>query len=73
MPKNSLSDEYLKRVHIFRGPTHSFKKLPQFAPDLNIYEGLPEIDLKELVKNSPTAELIEQSAPGLDVRTDWLI
>lgn len=45
LPKNSLSDQYLKRVHIFRGPTHTFKKLPQFAPDINDYEGLPEIDL----------------------------
>jgi hypothetical protein len=47
MPKNSLSVEYLKNLHVFRGNTHDFEFLPQFAPDQNIYEGLPEIDLRD--------------------------
>jgi hypothetical protein len=66
MPKNTLSEKYMKNVHIFRGPTHGFKFLPQFAPDLNIYEALPEIDMKEVIKNSPDARVIMQSEPGLD-------
>lgn len=56
----------MKNVHIFRGPTHNFSKLPQFAPDINIYEGLPEIDILEEIKKNPQAKLVDQSHPGLD-------
>lgn len=61
MPKNKLSVKYMNRVHIFRGPTHSFKFLPQFAPDRNIYEALPEMDLNETVKNDPGAKIIMET------------
>ena len=65
MPKNRLSEQYMKNVHIFRGPTHSFKFLPQFAPDLNIYEALPETDMRELIKNEPGARIVHETKPGL--------
>jgi hypothetical protein len=56
----------MKNLHIFRRPTHGFKFLPQFAPDLDIYEAQPEMNMRETVKNSPYAKIIMQSEPGLD-------
>ena len=32
MPKTKLSEEYLKNLKIYRGPTHDIPNVPQFAP-----------------------------------------
>lgn len=45
MPKNKVSGKYMENLKIFRGPTHDFAHLPQFAPDRNIYEYLPESNM----------------------------
>ena len=39
--------------------------LPQFAPDQNIYEYLPEANLQEYIKYSPDIKVAEESTPGL--------
>jgi ribosomal protein L13 len=48
MPKNRLSESYLKNLKIFRGPTHDFPNLPQFAPMRFIENPLTEVNMEEL-------------------------
>lgn len=50
---------------MYRGKTHSFHFLPQFAPDKNIYEGLPEVDFVDMIKNSKDLKVVSESYPGL--------
>ena len=45
MPKNKISGQYLGNLKIYRGPLHDLQHLPQFAPDDNVYEYLPEANL----------------------------
>lgn len=65
MPKNKLSGNYMENVKIFRGPTHEIAHLPQFAPDKNIYEYLPEANLQEYIRLNPEVKVVEESRPGL--------
>ena len=65
MPKNKISAKYLENVKIYRGPTHDIPNLPQFAPDRNIYEYLPESNLDMLIKTTPGVKIISESIPGL--------
>ncbi len=58
MPKNKLSAKYLENVKIFRGPTHDLPHLPQFAPDRNIYEYLPQANLEEFIKLNAGVKLV---------------
>lgn len=64
MPKNKLSGDYMENVKIFRGPTHTISHLPQFAPDRNIYEYLPEANLQEYIRLNPNVKVVEESTPG---------
>lgn len=64
MPKNKLSGNYMENVKIFRGPTHSISHLPQFAPDKNIYEYLPEANLEEYIRLNPEVKVLAESTPG---------
>jgi len=40
MPKNKISEEYMKNVKIFRGPVHDIPNVPQFAPEKFIEDPL---------------------------------
>ena len=65
IPKNKLRKPCFENLYVYRGKTHSFPFLPQFAPDKNIYEGLPEVDFVDMVKNAPDLEVLNESYPGL--------
>lgn len=65
MPKNKISGKYLENLKIFRGPTHDIPHLPQFAPDKNIYEYLPEANLEEYIRMNTEVKLFKESTPGL--------
>lgn len=47
MPKNKISEKYLKNLKLYRGPTHDLPHLPQFAPDRFIHDPLTQIDFKK--------------------------
>lgn len=73
MPKNKLSAKYLENLKIFRGSTHDIPHLPQFAPDQNIYEYLPESNLQEYIKYNPDIKVYAESRPGLAACKIFLI
>lgn len=64
MPKNKLSSKYLDNLVLCRGPTHNLKQFPQFAPDKKVYSKLSQIDLLEMLKNSDSIKVVEESTPG---------
>lgn len=63
LPKNKLREPYFQNLYVFRGKTHNFPFLPQFAPDKNIYEGLPEVNLLEMAR-SPETQVLKESEEG---------
>ncbi len=65
MPKTKISGNYMENVKIFRGPTHTLSHLPQFAPDRNIYEYLPESNMQEFIRLSSDVKVYSESEPGL--------
>lgn len=46
MPKTKLSEDYLKNLKIFRGPTHDIANVPQFSPMKFIEDPLTQVDFK---------------------------
>lgn len=52
-------------MKIYRGPHHDLQHLPQFAPDDNVYEYLPEANLDEYIKMNKDIKIIEESRLGL--------
>lgn len=73
MPKNKLSAQYLPNMILCRGPTHSFKQFPQFAPDKKQYSMLPQVDLLEMLKEDDSLRIIEESTPGQAEGRFWSI
>jgi hypothetical protein len=61
MPKNKLSAKYMANVKLYRGPTHDLPFLPQFAPDNNLYEGLPHANFPKLIMESPDMKVSYES------------
>ena len=66
MPKTKISEEYMKNVKIYRGPTHDIPNLPQFAPDRSIYKTLPNYNVYEDMKKNPEeVKIAYESSEGL--------
>lgn len=50
MPKTKISEEYLKNIKFFKGPTHNLPNIPQFAPMRFIENPMTQLDIQKYVE-----------------------